>query len=133
MWRYGKIADTFSYAQVSDANRPFEKRLAPPHDFTLLPFRMSNQGCEEELVELVDFIRSAPDVPVARFSSLSGNRVVYRPLDTSLPMYSIRSSKSQIDVIMGMIEAGLSGATRTYTCERTGGMWKIIKHHRTIY
>jgi len=127
------VIDVFDYGQVCETNDSFGKHVQPPEDLTRLPFRVDKDWSVEELIQFVDFIWSAPDVPARAILNSSRRAKVDLSLDTSLPIYSIRSRRNQASVMMGMIGAGESYSTKDYTCEKTQGTWRIIKYDRAIY
>jgi len=129
-----RVIESFDYAQVSERHSPFRPAMDPPLHYRLLPFQDAGPDrCgDEKLVELVDFIRSAPDVPGPRVENSSGSRIMYRPLDTSDPIYAIRRAGAKFGIQMGMVEGGLSGFLKKYVCTKQSGIWKVVSHEGTV-
>jgi hypothetical protein len=126
---------TLPYAQVSASDDPFEGRPVPPDDFALLPFALPDDFTDEELIEIVDFIRSPPPWSPRRLVGSDGRGVGFEfpvRVDPNDPIYRIRREGQTVIVEMGMIEGGLSGYMKVFTCEKLDGAWKITDTSRYL-
>jgi hypothetical protein len=129
IWGRGHFlsACTFSYAQVSASDDPFEGHPVPPRDFALLPFALPDDFTDEELIEVVDFIRSpsarSPRVPKGDDGETF--RYFLFPVDPNDPVYRIRRHGEAVTIEMGLVEGPLSGYLNVFTCQKVDGVWTI--------
>jgi hypothetical protein len=129
IWGRGHFlsACTFSYAQVSASNDPFEGHPVPPRDFALLPFALPDDFTDEELIEVVDSIRSpsarSPRVPKGDDGETF--RYFLFPVDPNDPVYKIHRHGEAVTIEMGLVEGPLSGYLKVFTCQKVDGVWTV--------
>ena len=105
------------YWQVSLKDHPFAETLEVP-DGTLLPFPKPEGLSEQEVIEIVDFIRTNPrQLQQASHRSFS---VSQRGFDGARPILSINKSDGVIEVRSGTSEGILSGSGQVIRLMRTG-------------
>jgi len=103
------------YWQVSRRDEPFTEDVDVP-DVGILPFPRPIGFTENEVVELIDFIRTNPE---------RDNCAV--AFDGSQPILSITRSDDVITVRTGTIEAMLAGSGQFLTCKRkTDGTFEVL-------
>lgn len=105
------------YWQISLKGHPFAEMLEVP-DGTLLPFPKPEGLSEQEVIEIVDFVRTNPKQP-----QTDPNRVSSASLwgfDGSRPILSINKSDGVIEVRSGTREGILSGSGQIIRLMRTG-------------
>jgi hypothetical protein len=87
------------YCQVSLKEKPFTAQAEIPPQNSMLPFAAPKDFSKQEIVEIVDFIRSAPKVKLETIFRLRWN----------LPIMTIIREEEVIKVITGTQEGGESG------------------------
>lgn len=91
------------YCQVSLADQPFGEDLKTPSG-TLLPFPAPTGFTDDEIIAIVDFIRTSP----ARASAPS-MRLSLSKFDGTAPIISIGRNQDYIEVKTGVLEGPLCG------------------------
>ncbi len=107
------------YCQVSDPHRPFTDALEIP-DLKLMPFDQPDGLSEEELVALVDFVRTGPGLPV-EWMDRDGRefiRVGPARFDSAAPIWKIRREGDVFRVRNGAVQAILAGRGQFLECRR---------------
>lgn len=128
------------YCQVSLKNKLFKKDQTETPTGTLLPFPLPSNIKDEELVELVDFVRSSP----ARNGPARGTlELVYGPdggqiigvqparekvtgPEDTAPFVSIELKDSEFEVLMGHHEGPMSGIGNMLTIKRTDEAFVVV-------
>ncbi len=127
------------YCQVSLRERLFEKDKLETPAGTLLPFPQPKEIKDEELVELIDFVRSSPKrngQPHNTFTPVIGphgeiidvipaREKATGPEDTA-PFVSIELKDSEFEVLMGYHEGPMSGIGNMLTIKRTDEAFVIV-------
>lgn len=103
----------WTYCQVSSADAPFDESLDIPEG-SLLPFTPPDKMTDAELIELVDFVRSGPnlEVPPNVFGGID-------KVDGNAPIRLIMKTDEGYEVHTGTLEGPLSGMGQCITCIRT--------------
>ncbi len=107
------------YIQVSDENQPFDDAPTVPGG-ALLPFIAPAGFSEEEIVEIVDFVRTSPE-PV-----YSPNVVPVWHVDGTEPIVSISKVDGIITVETGSQEGLLCGGGSFLECQKVGSTFEVI-------
>ena len=111
------------YWQVSQRDEPFEAGLQVPTP-DLLPFTRPDGFSEEDVVRLVDFVRSSPPTPRDSPNSVP----VPDRIDGSLPILSIRRNADVIEVRTGTLEGPLSGRGEQLQIQKAAdGGFELLK------
>ncbi len=105
-----------SYVQVALKDRPFGKSLEPPSG-TLIPFNPPMGFTDEEIVEIVDFIRGNPAEPDKRYPN---------KLDSSRSILSIRRRGDKIEVRCGWMATPKGGLGQIIQMVKEGGTFRVI-------
>ena len=113
---------TEEYWQVSRADRPFGGHLDTP-GLDELPFPAPCDFTEDEVVRLVDFVRTNPAQPI----NDSGAIWVTSRLDVSVPVYSISRCGSRVEVRTGAIQGLCAGHGEMLECiEEEDGTFRVL-------
>lgn len=102
-----------TYCQISFADAPFDGSLNTPEG-GLLPFYPPGEVSEAELVELVDFVRSAPRTTTRSDATTWQNRI--NPL---APIAFIKRTDEGFDIHTGSLEGPMSGMGQLIQCKKT--------------
>jgi len=120
--RQSKGTCIYPYWQVSRSGQPFGEELTVPNE-SLLPFAVPEGFTEEEVIEIVDFVRSSPskaDEP--RSFSFP------RKLDGSQPIHSIEKRDGVIEVWTGVQQDTLAGYGEILRCrKREDGIFEVLE------
>lgn len=92
------------YCQVSLKDKLFTTQAEIPPQNSMLPFAAPKDFSKQEIVEIVDFIRSAPKV-----KSETGTYPSYFHVRQNLPIMTITREGEIIKVITGTQESGIAG------------------------
>lgn len=123
----------FAYAHVCETEDLCPKGLPVPDDLTKFPFRFSGSLSDDEIVQVVRFIRSAPTVPDHLRWTRGPDNVTYwhtlhtTVLDPTSPITSIHLTDAEVRVGMGLMEGPGSHWSMSYTCRRINGVWTLIR------
>jgi len=118
------------YVQVSLADKPFGKSLELPAE-RLWPFAAPEGFTDDELVEIVDFARTSPHIPVPP-ATMDANGVVTAyvrgsSFDGNEPIYLIRRLEDgTIKVKSGAQQDWLAGSGSVMTCVKKDGKWVVL-------
>jgi hypothetical protein len=112
------------YYQVSPKGKPFTIQASIPSLNSMLPFRVPKSFLEQEVVEIVDFIRSAP-----KEKSKTERGLVYfvSEVDQSLPIMTIRKEGEIIKVRTGTQEDGLAGSGQFLDIKKTEEGYELVE------
>lgn len=121
-----------SYFQVSQADRPFDKKLGVPNG-SMLPFDAPEGFKADEIIDIVDFVRSnpthTPPAPKAHPNSFSSPT----QLDGSASIVAIEKEDDTIEIRTGTVEGLLSGIGQLLRIVRDGGDFKILSIGVWVY
>ncbi len=110
------------YWQVSRADHPFTGEPGVPRG-SLIPFPRPEGFTEEEVIEIVDFVRTGPHDPDDSPTGWSSPQ----RLDTALPIYRIRRDGDDVEVWTGALEDMLAGAGEILRCrKKEDGGFEVI-------
>lgn len=125
--------EPFSYAQVCETTEVFPPDLAPPDDLARLPFKVSGDISEEDIVEVVRFIRSGPSVPIRVLHNSSGKtRQIFSrdpSLDPAAPIQIISAAGDEVSVHVTGSEPHIFA---TYHCRKVDGVWTVVRVARGV-
>ena len=110
-----------SYCQVSLADHPFDGELMTP-TVRLLPFRSPDSLNDQEIIEIVDYVRTNPVRESRRPRLYNGES----------PIVEIRRSGDAFDVRLGWSEGFLSGMGQFLRCVRTEDGFKVESHGQWV-
>jgi hypothetical protein len=109
------------YWQVSRPDHPFTGQPGLPRG-SLIPFPAPEGFTEDEVIEIVDFVRSKP-----RQRQERGTIAVPGSLDTSLPIHRMLRDGDIIEVWTGVQEDMLAGAGEILRCrKKADGGFEVI-------
>lgn len=108
------------YYQVSQRDEPFGNDLGIPRG-TLLPFAAPEGFADDEVVDLVDFIRTNPP-------GLQRPNAITFPtrFDGTAPIISIKRTGGMIEILCGVSEGMLSGMGEMMQCKKEKGAYKVM-------
>ncbi len=107
-----------SYAQVTVDSKPFSATLT---DSSLdRPFIVEEEFGAEELISVVRFLRSGPEVPNRKLPD--GWTHLLMPVDTSKPITHVR--RNEDTVVVTLQDDKRSG--QTVTLRRVGPQWTVV-------
>ena len=106
--------------QVSLEDHPFGEDLDTPSG-TLLPFPVPEGFTDDEVIEIVDFIRTNPEI-------VSGPNTIplVRRFNGSAPIIKIERRDGQIEVTCGVLEGPLSGSGEVIRCIKEDGSYQVV-------
>ncbi len=123
----------FSYGHVCENGGAFHPDLAPPDNLTRLPFKVRGDISDEEIIEVVQFIRSGPSVP---------KRLTYGPDGRTRRFFNpdrVENPPAPIQAISGrggVIDVSMVGArpdiVMTYRCQKIDGAWTLVHTSVTL-
>jgi hypothetical protein len=123
----GPRIQSFSYAHVCETGEAFPPDLAPPNDLTRLPFKVFGDISDEEIVEVVQFIRSGPSVLERLTYSPDGRTrrffIPNRVEDPPAPIQAVHKKGGVIDVQMAGTRPDI---LLTYGCQKVDGVWTLV-------
>lgn len=121
-----------SYFQVSQADRPFGKKLEVPRG-SMLPFDSPEGLADEEVIGIVDFVRSNPTYtpPPSKEYPDSFRKPIQH--DGSAPIVVIKKADDTIEVRTGTVEGPLSGIGHLLRIVRDGADFRIIGTGTWVY
>jgi hypothetical protein len=128
----GPRIQSSSYAHVCETAEAFPPGLAPPNDLTRLPFKIFADISDEDIIEVVRFIRSGPSYPVATFHNSSGTRQLFSrdpSLDPSLPIEIISGQGEDICV---HVTGPKPYIFAVYHCRKVDGVWTVVRVERGV-
>jgi hypothetical protein len=119
-----------AYVQVSAANRPFGDKLDVP-ERALTPFPAPKDVEDSEVVEGVDFIRSAPK---AKPETMTPRTFLYSmKYDASLPVCRIaRKDAATLEIYTGWQVGILAGGGKWFQIRRTEGGYELVGAARWV-
>jgi hypothetical protein len=109
------------YYEVSIREKPFTDQLDVPTG-TLMPFHPPEGFTDDEIVEIVDFVRTSPKRPPDPPNRVS----IPQRLDGSEPILSIERKGEDIAVRTGIQEGPLSGIGETIVLRKKGNTFEVI-------
>ena len=121
-----------SYYQVSISNQPFGKELDAPED-SLLPFDVPVGFTGDEVIDIVDFVRSDPLYTPSPSKAHANEIIVPMQFDGSDPIVAIEKEDCIITVRTGTVEGPLSGIGDLLRCVRDGEEFVIIGTGMWVY
>jgi len=125
-WEYPSVSE---YWQVSLPDKPFGEHLEVPTK-TLWPFEPPRGFTEQEVIAIVDFIRTSPKQEVR--GDAEGDRTgsitipILRQVDGQLPILSIERSPAGIVVETGTVQGMLAGSGESVLLRRKGGSFVVV-------
>jgi hypothetical protein len=115
----------WDYWQVSPSQEPFGKDLVVP-DQPFWPFKAPEGLTDQEVVEIVDFVRTysvRPYAETAKTMSLWSTESI----DKTLPIFSIsKGPDGKFEVWTGTLQGGLSGIGQTLTITKENGKFVLL-------
>lgn len=111
----------FEYYQVSPKQNTFGAEAAIPPQNSMLPFAAPEGFSEQEVVKIVDFVRSAPKVKLKTRPGL-----IYLQIRQNLPIMTIKRQGQIIEVKTGTQEGGLSGRGQFLEIQKTHEGYELI-------
>ncbi len=122
----------FSYAYVCETAEAFPADLAPPGDLTRFPFKVRGDISDEEIIEVVQFIRLGPSVPKwIPCTPLSDIRRFFIPDRVEDPAASIQVVSRKGEVIEAEMTEVRSDVVMIYDCQRIDGVWTLVNTRST--
>jgi hypothetical protein len=119
VWRASEEAGP--YAQVSEAHRPFSSTTRVLSEIER-PFRVSGNFSDNEIIEIVDFLRSSPSVGSSRSGELESSSSM--PVDGRLPLqYLARENDFEVSVWLSRDGYVFQGVTLL----RAKNGWQVSK------
>jgi hypothetical protein len=122
------IVHPFSYAHLCETDAGFFSDLGVPNDLDRLPLKVSGDISDEDIIEVVRFIRSSPSAPERLIYGPDGRtRRFYIPngvLDPAASLDGIRREGDEISVYMAGPQSHTSQA---YRCRKIGSTWMLVK------
>jgi hypothetical protein len=106
-------SEYMEYIQVSLKEEPFTAQVEIPPQNSMLPFSVSESFTEQEVVEIVDFIRSGPKMLSAK------QNVTYSPVKGNLPIMTITREEEVIKARTGTQEYGIAGIGQVLEIRKT--------------
>jgi len=119
----------FTWWQVSLKEQPFGQRLDAPGEDRLWPMSAPHGFADEEVIEIVDFIRTAPDSSTIT-TNADGTFTVsgFGRVDAGLPIMSIyREKDGSIGVTTGSVQAPLAGSGQMIRIKREGDTYRVTE------
>jgi hypothetical protein len=123
---------TSTYAHLCETEEGFSGGLGVPDDLDRLPFKLSADISDEDIVEVVRFIRSGPSYPVAVFHNSSGTRQLFSRdpnLDPAAPIDVISGSGEEISVYVTGPKPYIFAV---YHCRKVDGVWTVVRVERGV-
>lgn len=112
----------YDYVQVlPELHSPVPGEI--PYIAYMLPFSVSNNLTDLEIIEIVDFIRTGPILKKEDEGSI--NAYGEKP-DPNIPIMSIKKVDGNIEVRMGTLEGPLSGSGQFLTIKKTDDEYELI-------
>lgn len=109
------------YCQVSLKEKPFTSQIEIPPQNSLLPFAVPKDFSEKEIVDIVDFILSAP-----KEKAKTGINFIYAGIFKNLPIMRITREGEIIRVKTGTQEHGIAGGGLILEIRKTGEDYELI-------
>lgn len=109
------------YCQVSLKEKPFTPQIEIPPQNSLLPFAVPKDFSEQEIVDIVDFILSAPKEKAKTCINL-----IYAGIFQNLPIIRIKREGEIIRVKTGTQEHGIAGSGLILEIRKTGEDYELI-------
>jgi len=126
--RQRRAPHVYRYWQVSRSDQPFREELTVP-DESLLPFAVPEGFTEEEVIEIVDFLRSGPSEEPDGSNASGYPRTLGFPqrLDGAQPIHSIERRDGVIEVRTGVQQDMLAGQGEILRCrKRDDGTFEVL-------
>lgn len=121
------LARAFSYADVCEDEEAFSSAPTPPANLKRLPFRISGDLDDEEIIGIVEFIRLGPSIPKRLISGDGGGRrrffITGNVRNPAGAVYSLTRNNEVIEVEMAAQE---SRAFETCRCRQIDDEWTLI-------
>jgi len=108
-----KPPEYMEYIQVSLKDKPFTAQVEIPPQNSMLPFSVSESFTDQEVVEIVDFIRSGPKILSTK------PNVMYFPVERDTPIMTIIKEGEVIKVRTGTKEHGIAGMGQVLEIRKT--------------
>ncbi len=121
-----------SYFQVSQADRPFGKKLEIPHG-SMLPFDSPEGLDDEEVIGIVDFVRSNPTHTPPQSKDYPDSFRSPVQVDGSAPIVVIEKKAETIEVRTGTVEGMFSGMGQLIRIVRDGEDYRITTTGTWVY
>jgi hypothetical protein len=118
-----KPSEYLEYIQVSLKEEPFTAQVEIPPQNSMLPFSVSESFTDQEVVEIVDFIRSGPKMLSAK------PNVTYLPVNVkrNLPIMTIIREGEVIKVRTGTQEHGIAGMGQVLEIRKTDQVYELTE------
>lgn len=94
-----------------------------PFNDYLLPFSVSGDFSDQEIIEIVDFMRS---IPTLKRDSKEGRLVYPEKINSQLPIRFIERKNGQIEVMTGTLEGPESGSGECLMIKKSDGGYELI-------
>lgn len=114
-----------NYYQVSSSNQPFDKKLEVPNG-PMLPFDAPEGFSADEIIDIVDFVRSNPTYTRPPSKEHPNSFTVPTRLDGSDPILGMKKKDDIIEVRTGTTQGPLSALGQFVRFVREGEDFKII-------
>jgi hypothetical protein len=109
-----------TYVHVSETGRTFTNTLDVP-SLPILPFEKPSGFTDEEVVEIVDFVRSGSRI----VHELNDTPILFA-VDTTFPVHAIKRDGDVVEVTTGIQEGLLAGRGEGFQCKKIDRRWVLV-------